>query len=79
MYLGNVGLGHAEIAEAAHGGGAIEHTVVEVEVKHLRAVFHLRFGDFDGSVVLAIHDHFFELNRARDVAALADVDEVDGR
>ena len=77
-YLGNVWLCHAQVAEAAHGSGAVEHAVVEVEVKHLRPVLNLRFSDFDGSIILASDDELLELNGARNVAALADVDKVNG-
>ncbi len=77
-YLGNVWLGHAQVAEAAHGSSAVEHAVVEVEVQHLSPVLNLRFGDFDGSIILAGDNQLLELNGARNVAALADVDEVDG-
>jgi hypothetical protein len=79
VHFGDVGFGHAEIAKTAHGSGAVEHAVVEVEVQHLRAVFYLRLGDFDGGIVLPGHNQFFELNGARNVASLADIDKVDGR
>ena len=75
----DVGLGGDEVEELAHGLHAIDHALIEVHVDHLRAVLHLLAGHAHGLIVLAVLDQLAEGRAARDVRALADVDEVGTR
>ena len=72
----DVRLGSDEVEELAHGLHAIDQALVHVHVDHLRAVLHLLAGHVHGLVVVAVLDELAEGRAARDVGALADVDEV---
>ena len=74
-HAGDVGLGRDQVQKAHHGGLAVEHGLVHVHVDHLRAVLDLLARHGQGLFVLAVEDHAREGFRARDVGALADVDE----
>ena len=74
-HAGDIGLCRNEIEEAHHGRFRIEHTLVHVDVDHLRAGHHLLASDVDGGGVIARLDELAELGRSRDVGPLADVDE----
>ena len=71
----DVGLRRGEIQESHHRGLRIEHALVHVDVDHLRAVRHLVARDRERRDVVARLDQLAELRGARDVRALADVDE----
>jgi hypothetical protein len=71
----DVGLAGDEVQEADHGGLAVEHGLVHVDVDDLRAVFHLLARHGQGLLELAVQDHPREGLGAGDVGALADVDE----
>ena len=72
----DVGLGGDEIEEPGHGGFAVEHGVIHVDVDDLGAAHDLAAGDVEGRIKLAVPDQFGEFGRARDVGALADIDET---
>lgn len=61
--------------ESRHGGGAVEHALIHVDVEDLRAVLDLLARDGDGFLEFLREDEFRELGGARDVGAFADVDE----
>ena len=71
----DVGLAGDQVQEAHHRCLAVEHGLVHVHVDDLRAVFHLLARHGQGLLVLAVEDHASEHLGARDVGALADVDE----
>jgi hypothetical protein len=62
-----------------HGGLAVQHGLVHVDVDDLRAVFHLLAGHRERLLVFTIQDHAGEGLGAGDVGALADVDEQGAR
>ena len=74
-YARNIGFRGDQVQKARHGGQRVEHRFVHVDVDHLCAVFHLLAGHGQRFVVLLVEDHARERLRARDVGALADVDE----
>ena len=47
-HLGDVGLGGDEVAELGHGGHAVQHALVHVDVKDLGSVLNLQLGDRQG-------------------------------
>ena len=63
------------LQEAHHRGLAVEHGLVHVDVDDLRAVLDLLARHGQRLLELAVQDHAGEHLRARDVGALADVDE----
>jgi hypothetical protein len=71
----DVGLAGDEVAELRHGGGAVEHALVHVDIDDLRAGLDLLAGDGERRVVVAGEDELRETRGAGDVRALADVDE----
>ena len=75
-HAGDIGLRRDVVQKRGHGLLGIEHGFVHVDVDDLRAVFHLlpRHGKrrFD----FAAENQFRESGRARDVRALANVDEA---
>ena len=64
-----------QVQEAHHGGLAVEHGLVHVDVDDLGAVFHLLARHGQGLLELAVQDHARKGLGAGDVGALADVDE----
>jgi hypothetical protein len=71
----DVGLGGDQVQEAHHGGLAVEHGLVHVDVDDLGAVLHLLARHGQGFLELAVQDHAREGLGAGDVGALAHVDE----
>ncbi len=72
----DVGFAGDEVEEPAHGGFAIEHAFVHVDVDDLGSVVDLLTGDVDGFLELVVEDEFRELGRTGDVGTFADIDEV---
>ena len=71
----NVGLAGDQVEKTHHGGLAVEHGLVHVDVDHLRAVLHLLAGHGQGLLVLAVEDHAGESLGAGHVGAFPHVDE----
>mmetsp|Transcript_15591 Transcript_15591/g.36733 ORF Transcript_15591/g.36733 Transcript_15591/m.36733 type:complete len:692 (-) Transcript_15591:781-2856(-) len=71
--LCDLGLRRDQVAELAHAVLAVEHAVVEVDVQQLRAILHLLLRDLRRLAPVVRHDQLLEPDRARNVAALADV------
>ena len=71
----DLGLAGDQVEKAHHGGLAVEHGLVHVDVDDLRAVFHLLARHRQGLLEIPVQDHSGEGLGARDVGALADVDE----
>src|SRR5262249_38073561 len=65
-----------EMEKARHRLFAVDEVGVHVDVEDVGAAFDLLASDLDGLVEVAVLDEAFELERAGDVAALADHDEV---
>lgn len=73
---GHVGLRDGHVEELGHGGHAVEHAVVHVDVEHLGPRLGLVLRHVEGLVKLAVHDELLELGRAREVAPLPEVEEA---
>ena len=71
----DVRLGRDEAEKAGHGGLAVQHPLVHVDVDDLGAVLDLLARDLQGSRVVAGGDQLAEPGRARDVGPLAHIDE----
>ena len=71
----DVGLGRDEPQEPVHRRDAVDHPLVHVDVDDLGARLDLLAGDVEGRGVVLLGDQAAEAGRARDVRALADVDE----
>ena len=71
----DVGLGRDQVEEAGHGGLAVQHPLVHVDVDDLGAVLDLLARHLERRRVVAGGDQLAEPGRARDVGALAHVDE----
>ena len=71
----DVRLGRDEAEKAGHGGLAVQHPLVHVDVDDLGAVLDLLARDLQGSRVVAGGNQLAELGRAGDVGALAHIDE----
>ncbi len=71
----NIGLAGDQVQETHHGGLAVEHGLVHVDVDDLGAVFHLLARHGQRLLELAVQDHAGKGLGAGDVGALADVDE----
>ncbi len=78
-YARNVGLAGDQVQKAHHGGLAVQHSLVHVDVNDLRAVFDLLAGHGQCGLEVAVEDHAGEGLGARNVGALADVDEQRAR
>ena len=78
-HLGDIRLGGDEIEEGRHGVLGIEQALVHVDVDHLGAVLDLVARDRQRGRIVAGGDQLAEARRPRDVGALADIDERDGR
>ena len=76
-HAGDVGLGRHEVEELDHGGFGIEQSLVHVDVDDLGAVQHLVTRHVERRREIAVLDQLAEFGRARDVGALAHVDEAD--
>src|SRR5947209_9707233 len=74
--LREVRLGGEQVQEARHGFRAVDQLGVHVHVDDVGAVAYLVLRDRNGRVEIAVLDEALELERAGDVAALADHDEV---
>ncbi len=74
----DIGLGGDQLEEGRHRFLAVEQALVHVDVDHLRAVLDLLPRDLDGLGIVARHDQLLERRGARDVGALADIDETGG-
>ena len=74
-HAGDVRLAHGEVEEAAHGGHAVGHALVEVDIDELRPVLHLFAGDLQRRGEIAVFDQAAKPRRAGHVGALADVHE----
>jgi hypothetical protein len=72
-HAGNVGLAGNQVQKTHHGGLAVEHGLVHVDVNHLGAVFHLLARHGQGLVKLAIQNHAGKGFGAGDVGALTHV------
>jgi hypothetical protein len=71
----NVRLGRDKLEEAIHGGNAVDHAFVHVDVDDLSAGLDLLASDRERRVVIACLDEVAEPCRAGDIRALADIDE----
>ena len=71
----DVGLAGDQVQKPDHGGLAVEHGLVHVDVDDLRAVFHLLPGDSQRLLVVPVQHHAGKRLGTGDVGALADVDE----
>jgi hypothetical protein len=78
-HAGDVGLAGDQVEEAHHGGLAVQHGLVHVDVDDLGAVLHLLARDRQRLLELAGQDHAGEGLGAGDVGAFADVDEQAAR
>ena len=74
-HAGDVGLGGDQLQERVHRQLGIEQALVHVDVDDLRAALDLLARDLDRGRVVALEDQLLEPGRARDVGALADIDE----
>ena len=74
-YARNVGLTRHEVQELDHGGAAVEHRLVHVDIDHLGTVFDLLARDGQGIFELGVQDETRESFGTGDVGAFADVDE----
>ena len=72
---GNIGLGGNQVEEAHHGGLAVEHGLVHVDVDDLRAVFHLLARHGQRLLELAVQNHAGKDFGTGDIGALTDVDK----
>ena len=72
----DVGFGGDQVQEPGHRRLGVEHALVHVHVDDLGAVFDLLPGHRQGVVVAVFQDQLLELDRAGDIGAFADVDEV---
>ena len=72
----DIRLGRDQIQKCAHDLVGIEQPLIHVDVDDLRAVGDLLARNVEGSFERALFDQFAELGGARDVGALADVDEA---
>jgi hypothetical protein len=72
-HTGDVWLRCDQVQKTHHGGKAIEHGLVHVDVDDLCAVFHLLPRNGQGLLVLAVQNHAGKGFGAGDVGALADV------
>ena len=75
----DVRFGGDQVQKARHGRLRIEHRFVHIDVDDLGAVFHLLARHRQRFVELLIEDHARKRLRARDVGALAHVDEQRSR
>ena len=71
----DIRLGRDEAEKAGHGGLAVQHSLVHVDVDDLGAVLDLLARDLQRSRVVARGDQLAEPGRAGDVGALAHIDE----
>ena len=71
----DVGLGGDEVQELDHRLLRIEQAFVHVDVDDLRAHRDLIARDIERGGKIAVLDQFAEFGRARDIGALADIDE----
>ena len=74
-HTGDIGFGRHQVQKLHHRRLAVEHGFVHVHVDDLRAVFDLLACHRERLLKLAIQNHPRKGLRARDVGALADVDE----
>ena len=74
-HAGDVGLAGDQVQKAHHGGLAVQHGLVHIDVDDLRTVFHLLASHCQGLLKLAVQDHAGEGFGAGDIGALADVHE----
>ena len=70
--------GRREIEEGAHRFFGVQHAFIEVDVDDDRSRLDLLTRHFERGVVLPRENQLFELGRARDVRALADIHEIRG-
>ena len=75
-HAGDVRFGGDQIQKAGHARHAIEHTVIEIDINHLRAIFHLLGGNADGFFIIFFVNQAPESRRTGDICPLADVDEI---
>jgi hypothetical protein len=75
----DLGLAGDQVQEAHHRRLAVQHGLVHVDVDDLGAVLHLLAGNGQRLLELPGQDHAGEGLGARDVGALADVDEEAAR
>jgi hypothetical protein len=75
----NFRLAGDQVQEAHHGGLAVQHGLVHVDVDDLGAVFHLLARHRESVLKAAFQDHARKGLRARHVGALAHVDEQRAR
>ena len=73
--FGDFGFVSDEIEEGAHGGGAIEHAFVHVNVDHVCSTVDLRFRNANRIFEFSLFDQSSKLLRAGHVRALADHDK----
>ena len=71
-HAGDVGLAGEEREELRHHGGAVEHSLIDVDVDDVGAVLDLLPGNADGLLVAFLLDQAGEGPRAGDVRPLAD-------
>ena len=76
-HAGDVGLGRDEVEELDHRLFGVDQALVHVDVDDLGAVGDLVARDVERGREVAVLDQLAEAGRARDVGALADVDEGD--
>ena len=72
---GDFGLGGQQVQEFGHHGFAVEQSLVEIHVEHVRAAFDLTASDTEGFVEFVFFDEAGEFLAAGDVGPLADHDE----
>ena len=71
----DVGLGGDQLGEAVHGGDAVDHALVHVDVDHLGTRLDLLSRHRERGGVVAGLDQVAETRRTGDVRTLADIDE----
>ncbi len=74
----DIGFRGDQLEEGRHCLFGVQQAFVHVDVDHLRTVFDLFAGDFDGGFVIVRHDQFLEPGRSGHIGAFADVDEPGG-
>ena len=72
----DIGLGRDEVQERVHGFLGVEEAFVHVDVEDLRAVLDLAARHAERGRIVVRLDQLAELRRARDVGALANIDEA---
>ena len=75
-HAGNIGFGSDQVQESRHLLHGIQHSVVHIDIDHLRTVFHLLAGNRQSLFIILLLDQAQELTRTGHITAFADIDEI---